>query len=143
MGKVLKLFYTLDDISKTRIDTQCVELDEKGIKEDKFYAKDLQRSVLITSIQSYEMAQQESIDIPYGSLGENILIDVNPYHLIAGQTLQIGNITLQITQNCTLCKGLASVHTKLPKILKNDRGIFAKVVSGAGEIKVGDRVVLD
>lgn len=140
MGKVLKLFYTLDDAAKTRMDVGHVSVDKDGIVEDKFHAKNLQRSVLITSTHSYMLAKQEGIEILYGALGENILIDANPYHLLPTQRLQIGDVTLEITQNCTLCKGLSSVDSKLPKILKNDRGIFAKVLSKSGEIKVGDSV---
>ncbi|MEJ2414682.1 MAG: MOSC domain-containing protein, partial [Sulfurimonas sp.] len=65
-------------------------------------------------------------------------VDINPYSLIPGEKLQIGETLFEITQNCTLCKGLSSVNSKLPKVLKNDRGIFAKVISGKSEIKIGN-----
>lgn len=137
-GKVLKLFTTCDDENKTRLSPGFITVDNEGVLEDKFYAKDLLRSVLITSIESYELAQKEDIEIPYGSLGENILVDINPYSLLPGDKLQIADTILEITQNCTLCKGLSSVSSKLPKILKNDRGIFAKVISGKSVIKIDD-----
>ncbi len=139
-GKVLKLFITKDNKEKTRIQKDQVELDSNGITTDKFYAKDDQRAILITSLQSYNMAREEAIELEEGILGENILIDINPYHLNAGDRFNIGDITFEITQNCTLCKGLTTVNAKLPKLLKNDRGIFAKVVSEAGSISVGDSV---
>ncbi|WP_457750103.1 MOSC domain-containing protein [Sulfurimonas sp.] len=139
-GKVLKLFITKDDKNKTRINTPFINADKNGILDDKFYNKNNQRAILITSLQSYNMAHDKNIDLIDGALGENILIDINPYHLNAGETLNIGETTLKITQNCTLCKGLSTINSQLPKLLKNDRGIFAKVISGPTIIKIGDIV---
>ncbi|MDH4945424.1 MOSC domain-containing protein [Sulfurimonas sp. C5] len=141
-GKVLKLFTTCNDEKKTRISPESINVDNEGVLEDKFHGKDLLRSVLIASVYSYELAKKEGIDIEYGLLGENILVDINPYSLLPGQQLQIGETTLEITQNCTLCKGLSSVDSKLPKVLKTDRGIFAKVVSGRSVIKIGDVITI-
>lgn len=142
-GKVLQLFITKDNSEKTRLSPQSITLDDQGILEDKFYSKDLMRSVLITSTYSYDLAKEKGIEISYGVLGENILIDINPYDLLPGQQLKIGDTTFEITQNCTLCKGLSSVDSKLPKVLKNDRGIFAKVVSGKSVIKLDDCVEIE
>ena len=142
-GRVVELFITLDDAKKTRKSVQTVEVDNNGLLEDKFHGKNLQRSVLLTSTDSYKITQENSIDIDTGSLGENILIDVNPYHLVMGDKVHIGNVVLEITQNCTLCKGLSVVNSKLPKLLKDDRGIFAKVISGPSTISVGDIVHID
>jgi len=139
-GKVLKLYTTLDNEAKTRVSSSSVKVNGNGIKDDKFYAKDPQRAILITSIESYTLAKKNNIDIDTGVLGENILIDINPYSLSAGEQIQIGDVLLEITQNCTLCKGLTTINSKLPKLLKNDRGIFAKVINDATTIKVGDTV---
>jgi len=139
-GKVIELFITQADEQKTRLNVSSIKVDELGIKNDKFYAKDSMRAILITSTTSYELTKENNIDIQTGSLGENILIDLSPYHLLHGDRLTIGKTTLEITQNCTLCKGLSTVDSKLPKLLKNDRGIFAKVISGNSEIHLGDKV---
>jgi len=139
-GKVLALYITKNDAQKTREMPTKIQLDEKGIIGDKFYAKDQQRAVLITAIQSYELTDKNGISLNNGALGENILIDINPYHLLPGERLKIGNTILEITQNCTLCKGLSAVNAKLPKLLKNDRGIFAKVINGPSLIKKLDTV---
>ncbi|WP_457746071.1 MOSC domain-containing protein [Sulfurimonas sp.] len=139
-GKVLKLFITQNDEKKTRKEIQEISVDENGIIDDKFYAKNQQRAILITSIYSYDLTKENKIDITHGTLGENILIDINPYHLLPGETLTIGDTVLEITQNCTLCKGLSTLNSKLPKLLKNDRGIFAKVINGASSIKTSDKV---
>ncbi|QSZ42947.1 MOSC domain-containing protein [Sulfurimonas aquatica] len=141
-GKVIQLYVTNKDTTKGRQTTKKVHLDEKGIIDDKFYNKNLQRSILIASIDSYTIAKENGIEIEDGSLGENILIDINPYHLKSGDTLIIGKNELKITQNCTICQGLSSVDSKLPKLLKNDRGIFARYVKGNSEIKIGDSVLI-
>jgi len=138
VGKILELFYSTND---GRVSTSKLALDEKGVIEDKYYDKDIQRSVLITSLTSYKLASTHGIDAPYSSLGENILIDYNPYHLKPGARLSIGNLILEISQNCTLCNSLSKVDKKLPKLLKNDRGIFAKVIS-SGIISKGDNIYL-
>ena len=139
-GKVVALYIAKDDVSKTREMVSTLDIDQYGIVGDKFYAKDIQRAILITSLDSYKLAHENGIAIKEGMLGENILIDINPYHLLPGQRFKIGETFLEITQNCTLCKGLSTLDSKLPKLLKNDRGIFAKVINEASSIKIGDKV---
>jgi MOSC domain-containing protein YiiM len=139
-GKVVALYITKNDANKTREMPSEIDVDEKGIIGDKFYGKDAKRAILITATQSYALTKENGIDITEGSLGENLLIDINPYHLLPGKRLRVGDTTLEITQNCTLCKGLSLLNSKLPKLLKDDRGIFAKVVNGPKRIKVGDSV---
>ncbi len=138
VGKVLELFYST---TNGRVNTAELSLDNRGVVEDKYYNKNIQRSVLITSIDSYNLAKSANIAVSYGALGENLLIDYNPYHLRAGDKLMIGEIVLEISQNCTLCKSLTKVDKKLPKLLKDDRGVFAKVIIG-GVIKQGDNIYL-
>ncbi len=136
-GRVLELFVSIKGVGKKN-KTEIV-LNEKGIKEDKFYAKNAQRSILITSIESYLLAKGSSIEMEYGSLGENILIDINPYHLKPGDIISIGELELMITQNCTICNSLSKVDAKLPRLLERDRGVFAKTLR-SGKIRKGDIV---
>lgn len=138
VGKILELFYSTNN---GRVNTSKLTLDEKGVVEDKYYNKDLQRSVLIASLQSYKLAMSHGIDVPYGILGENILIDYNPYSLKPGSKIIVGNLELEISQNCTICNSLAKVNVKLPELLKHDRGIFAKVIH-SGTINKDDNIYL-
>lgn len=139
-GSVQKLFITRNDTNKTREKVDKIFVDEFGIKDDKFYSKNPMRAILITATDSYTLAQDNAINIESGSLGENILIDINPYSLVQGDKIKIGETVLEITQNCTLCQGLSSLNSKLPKLLKNDRGIFAKYIEGNPEITLGSVV---
>ncbi len=138
IGKVVELFYSTDN---GRVNTTELAFDEKGVIKDKYYNKNIERSVLIASQDSYKLAVSHDIDVPYSTLGENILIDYNPYHLKPGARLSIGDLVLEISQNCTLCKSLARIDARLPKILKDDRGIFAKVIS-SGTIHKNDTIYL-
>ena len=138
VGNISSLFYA--DINGYTLASVLI-LDAKGIVRDKHYNKDKERSVLIASLDSYRLAKNHGIDVPYGSLGENLLIDYNPYQLQAGVRLKIADVTLEISQHCTLCKSFTKIDEKLPELLKNDRGIFAKVIE-SGSIKQDDDIYL-
>lgn len=140
IGKVLKLFISTASDSK-RVDESVIAVNELGVLGDKFYDKDTQRSILIASIDSYNLVKEYDIEMPFGYLGENLLIDYNPYSLSIGTKLKIGNTILEISQNCTICNHLSVIDKRIPKLLKNDRGIFAKVVND-GEIKVDDSIYI-
>ncbi len=138
VGRVAGLFISKKGDSQ-RTAMSSIILDEMGVLEDKFYAKDIDRSILLTSLDSYNLAKEHSIDIPFGYLGENILMDFNPYKIPIKTKLQIGEAVVEISQNCTICNHLSTVDKRLPKLLKNDRGIFAKVIKSAA-IKIDDKI---
>lgn len=140
VGKVISLFVSVQGSSK-RVEKELFHLDTKGIIEDKYHDTNINRSVLITSEASYDLANRHNIQMPFGSLGENILIDYNPYHMTAGDQLRIGEALLEISQNCTMCDHLSKIDENLPALLKDDRGIFAKVIKG-GVIQKGDQIYL-
>ena len=140
LGKVSGLFISLKG-SSDRVSKTIFSLDKLGIMEDKYHNTHIERSVLITSLSSYTLARENHIVMPLGSLGENILIDYNPYHLSPGTRLKIGTVILEISQNCTMCDHLSKIDKMLPSLLKNDRGIFAKVVE-SGEIRNEDTLYL-
>lgn len=138
--RVLGLFISVDN-EKKRVPKVKLELDEKGVLEDKFYAKNTNRLILITSTAAYALAKDGGVDLEYGSLGENILINKEINDLCVGDQFKIADIVLEITQNCTLCNGLSVLDPKLPEILKNDRGIFVKAIT-SGIIKKDDIIII-
>jgi MOSC domain-containing protein YiiM len=143
VGKILKLFISQKDENGITLTHKqsSLSLDKNGVLNDKFHSKDSQRAILLSSYESYRIAKENNIQMPYGSLGENILMDFNPYNLNDGDQIQIGEVILEITQHCTLCKGLSKVDAKAPKLLKNHRGIFAKTVT-SGSIHINDTVYI-
>ena len=140
VGKVLSLYTSIKG-SSVPVEKKELSVDNKGILDDKHYDTDTERSILITSMASYDILTEHQIETELGILGENLLIDYDPYRLGVGTKLQIGNATIQISQNCTLCNHLSKIDKRIPKLLKNDRGIFGKVIQG-GKIKVGDDISL-
>jgi MOSC domain-containing protein YiiM len=138
VGSIVSLFYSP---KKGHTLTTELELSTKGIVGDKHYNKSMDRTILITSLDSYQLVKNNNIELLEGALGENILMDYNPYHLDTGNRLKINNVILEISQHCTLCKSFSKIDTKLPKLLKNDRGIFAKVIE-SGNIQSGDTIYL-
>jgi len=140
VGSVLRLFTSKSGTSERFLE-QKLQLDTNGVVGDKFYAKNIERSVLIASTASYELVSTYGIEMPFGYLGENILMDFNPYSLEVGSKLKIGSVILEISQHCTICNHLTTIDVKIPTLLKNDRGVFSKVVKD-GEIYAGDDVYL-
>lgn len=140
IGTVLEIF-TSSKHTKQRASCEKILLDSDGIINDKYYKNDVQRSVLITSIESYTLLASHQISASHGILGENLLIDYNPYLLKPGTLLRIGTTDLEISQYCTICQHLSSIDKKVPKLLEKDRGIFAKVIKD-GEIALGDPIFL-
>jgi len=140
VGKIINLFISNRE-NKKRLEKPYLILEKEGIFEDKYYNTDIQRSILITSLSSYALLESENITIPYGSLGENFLIDYNLYHLSTGTQLKIGSSILEITQQCTICNHLSSIDKRVPALLKEDRGIFAKVIQ-KGKIHQEDKIFI-
>ena len=136
LGKVVNLYITKSSEENRVIEDQ-LSLDCNGVIGDKFYAKDMNRLILITSLDAYKITRENGIDIEQGSLGENILIEGSIKNLKVNDIFMIGDVTFIITQNCTLCNGLSKINSKLPKLLKDDRGIFAKVLK-SGIVKKCD-----
>jgi MOSC domain-containing protein YiiM len=127
IGKVIKLFISHKN-SSTKIQKDTISLDNGGIKLDKYYNKDINRSILLTSTKAYNMIKSNNINVQYGQLGENILVDFDPYTLKIGTKIQINQTILEVTQHCTLCNSLTKIDNCVPKLLKNDRGVFTKVI---------------
>jgi len=140
IGNAVNFFVSKNGLNK-REPKDMLELELDGVCEDKFKGKDISRSILIVSQKSYEMAKQNNIKINNGELGENILVNFDPYSLKSGTKLYIGNAIVEISKKSTLCSSLSKVDNKLPKLLKDNRGIFAKVIE-AGTINKNDIVEL-
>ena len=140
-GRVLALYLSTSNKEVPRSSYREISIDSKGVIGDKFYDKDKKRSILLASQKSYLMAQEAGIKLYSGDLGENILIDIDPYTMQVGQRLKIGTLMFELSQNGTLCQGLSRIHAKLPKLLKHDRGIFLQALN-SGKIKIGDSVTI-
>jgi len=138
IGHLKQLFISSIE-EKKRVSKNSINVDTKGIIQDKYYNTDQDRSILLSPIHAYELMKENDIEASYGQLGENILVDFNPYNLEEGTQLFIGDAILEITIECTICKLLTKINNKVPKLLKKDRGVFAKVVQ-EGTLNINDSV---
>ncbi|OYZ49782.1 MAG: MOSC domain-containing protein, partial [Sulfurovum sp. 24-42-9] len=66
VGTVTNLFVSREG-SSSRVVMSSISLDEKGILEDKYYDKNIHRSVLITSQESYLLTNDHNILLPRGA----------------------------------------------------------------------------
>ena len=137
-NKVKALFISKNGYD-SRIKQSELSLDEDGVFVDKYYKKNQQRAILITSINAYNIVKENNIDINFGELGENILIDFDLSNLQLGTKIKIGQVILEITQKCTICNSLLKIDKRVPKLLEFDRGVFAKALN-EGLVKKGDMV---
>ena len=124
-------------VSGKPVDT--IALDAGGVIGDGHYGKDPKRAIMLASIKAYEMASQSGIDLSDGALEENILVGFDPYALPLETRIHIGEVIVELAQYGTICKSLTRIDNKLPKLLKGERGIFARVIR-PGSVKVGDAI---
>jgi MOSC domain-containing protein YiiM len=138
IGHVVALF-RVNAETKVQERVTYIEVDTLGVVGDKHYNKNLKRSILLTSLSSYSVAKVHAISMAYGDLGENILIDIAPYHLAVGERLSINGISFEVTSPCTICEHLGEIDSKLPTLLAKERGIFVGAQT-EGIVRVGDSV---
>ena len=136
LGKILKTFSATKESSglprPTVLELNLIE--NYGIENDKFAGKKLDQTVMIVGLKSYEIANQNNIELSFGSLGENILLDFDPHDFEVGREFFIGDSIIEITQICTVCNHLKVFDEKLPQLLKSHRGLYCKIIK-SGIIK--------
>ena len=138
LGSIIRLYLTKEN-SSTRLKQNSLELLFGGIKTDKFLKKDEKREILISSQLSYEFAHSIDMPIQESDLGENILVNFDIKQLQIGDRLKVGNAIIEISLECPICKHLKKIDAKFPKLIKDERGIFAKVIE-EGVITVEDNI---
>lgn len=137
LGKVIATFSaTKESSGLPRPKVEKLNLiKDYGIENDKFAGKKLDQTVMIVGVESYKIAKEKGIDLEFGCLGENILLDFDPHTLEVGTNLIIGDSIIQITQVCTVCNHLAVFDKSLPLLLKAHRGLYCKIINSGIVLK--------
>ncbi len=138
-NKILRLCLA-DEQTKQMIEKSTLQLEIGGVVGDKYFGRE-NREVLLTSTYGYELALSHDIPMEYGTLGENILTDMNIKNLQLGERLKVGEVIFEVSMLCPVCTHLSVIKKELPKLIKNDRGIFLKVING-GTITLEDKIEL-
>ena len=130
LGKILKTFSATKEASglPRPIVSELNLIENHGIQNDKFAGKKLDQTVMIVGVESYEIAKKNHIDLSFGCLGENILLDFDPHNFEVGTQFFIGVSIIEITQICTVCNHLNVFDEKLPQLLKSHRGLYCKII---------------
>lgn len=137
LGEVLEIFSTTKESSglpRPKV-VNLNLIENHGIELDKFAKKNLDQTVMIVGIKSYQLAKANNIDLELGSLGENILVDFDPHDFKVGTCFKIGDAVIQTTQICTVCNHLSVFDKNLPKLLKGQRGIYCKIIKSGKILK--------
>lgn len=131
LGKVLETFSaTKESSGLPRPKVKELNLiKDFGIENDKFARKKLDQTVMIVGLKSYEIAKEKGINLEFGCLGENILLDFDPHELEIGINLIFQDAIIQITQVCTVCSHLSVFDETLPLLLKGHRGVYCKIIN--------------
>ncbi|HHD75626.1 MAG TPA: hypothetical protein ENK82_00295 [Campylobacterales bacterium] len=140
-GKVLALYMTIPDLMRSghRIECDDFDCDPDGIIGDNNYETSEERVMLLTCQKSYEIAKEHEIIVDQGVLMENILVDVNLYHLKKGSIIELGETMLEVTGPCEFYAYLMSLAPELPELLVGNRGIFVRPLE-LGRVSVNDTV---
>lgn len=130
LGKVLETFSaTKESSGLPRPKVKELNLiKDFGIENDKFAGKKLDQTVMIVGVRSYEIAKKKGINLEFGCLGENILLDFDPHELEIGTKLIFQDAIIEITQVCTVCSHLSVFDETLPLLLKGHRGVYCKII---------------
>lgn len=111
-----------------------------GALGDRHAGGDPNRALLVTSASSYRFLASRDVYLPYGSLGENLIIEgLWTDSVPDGAFLTVGCAVLRLTTPCTVCASLGILDSRLPRLLFGKRGMYAAVMTG-GQVKVGDAV---
>lgn len=125
-GRILALFAGGAGFVKEA--RSAVDVDPAGAIGDRHYGRSPDRALLLVPEATYRALRAEGIDVPFGSLGENLVVSGLPADdLIPGTRLSIGDATFEVAGGCTVCASLAQVHPRLPKASYRRRGVYLRV----------------
>lgn len=140
MGRVLSLHLGSNSgLPKNRVEYLSLRAGF-GAEGDRHAGRDPDRAILIAGYRSYKLARSAGIDLPPGALGENMLIDLDPHSLL-GRRVFVGRALLELVAVCTVCDSLSQFDLKLPKLLYQGRGVYARVLRG-GMVRHGQQLGL-
>ncbi len=141
-GKVKALYMTMPDMMRAghRMVVDDFDCDPDGIIGDMNYEKaPADKVLLLISQKSYDLIDEAELFVDQGALLENIIVDIDLYHLKAGSLIEMGETFLEVTGPCEAYGYLYGFDPELPEILKGNRGLFVRPVD-YGRINVGDEV---
>ena len=137
-ARVLALFAGGPDFVKEP--RTAVTVDEGGVQGDRHHGRAPERALLLVPAASYRALREDGLDVGYGAMGENLVADGLPSTgLVPGTELALGAVRAVVEGPCSVCRALAEVHPRLPKLAYGRRGVYLRIVQG-GPLRAGDPV---
>lgn len=132
-----------DARSFTKVPTPEIQLvSDFGVVGDRHAGRDPNRNVLLTTEAAYDFLKAAGLELPYGSLAENLVLQTDRESIAPGATLALGDgAVIEITHHAPRCRRLREVHPDLLRLLSEHRGVYARVVR-SGTVCVGDAVAV-
>lgn len=138
MGRVLSLHVgERPGLPKARVEELRLVAGH-GVVGDRHAGGDPRRAVLVAGAGSYRRAREAGVELSYGALGENLLLDLDP-HAWVGWRLEAGGALLELVAVCPVCAALTRLDPRLPRLLYRGRGVYARVLRG-GVVRLADPV---
>ncbi|WP_022851306.1 MOSC domain-containing protein [Limisalsivibrio acetivorans] len=139
MGKILYISTSeKKGVQKSNVDKANM-IDNFGIEGDAHAGK-WHRQVSFLAEESIDKMRKSGIDVSGGDFAENITTEgVDLVSMKVGERLKVGDVEFTISQLGKLCHNKCAIYYAAGTCVMPREGIFG-VVSGNGEIKVGDEV---
>ncbi len=142
-GKVLAVNISEDKGTKKTNVQSCPLLKDFGLKGDA-HGGPWHRQVSLLANESIEKMRTKGLNVSFGDFAENITTEgVDLVHLPIGTEIHIGDsVLLRVTQIGKECHERCAIYYQAGDCVMPKEGIFAEVVN-EGEVKVGDKIIID
>ncbi|SET43714.1 MOSC domain-containing protein [[Clostridium] polysaccharolyticum] len=142
MGKVLAVCASKErGVAKKNIESMYF-LENWGGKEDA-HAGHWHRQVSLLGAEKIEEFCQKGVNVPYGTFGENLVVEGFDFRkLPVGTWLRCNEVLLEITQIGKECHTHCAIYQAAGDCIMPREGVFAKVLQ-SGTISVGDEMAIE
>lgn len=139
MGKVYSISVSKETGMRKSNVSSAYLIDNYGINGDA-HAGFIHRQVSFLAKESIEKMVSLGLDVKSGDFAENITTEgIDLCKLKVGDILEIGDLKFTISQIGKICHHKCAIFYQAGDCVMPREGVFA-VVSGNGEIKVGDEI---
>lgn len=96
---------------------------------------------LLASRQWQEVVAELGVDYPWHTRRANVLIDCDRLGHLLGETIEIGEVVIQIKGETDPCHVMEAIHPRLKEVLTPELrgGVYGRVLQG-GSITIGATV---
>jgi len=142
-GKVLSLYMTVPDLMRSGHRMMCdsFDCDPQGILGDIKYESGSGYVMLLVCKSTYDIIDEAELMLDYGTLLENIYVDIDLYHLKPGSIIEIGDNLFEVNAPCEDYRYLYAFAPEIPDLIRGKRGLFITPIEYCN-IQTGDPVTI-